>query len=234
MRKALRLWIVIFVIICIWIYFLFISPKIFNNKILVVPNIIEMSEEEGIETLKTSKIKYKIIYLENQDNIVLRTMPYPNTKIKGNYEVEVFVGKVMPASYKSFIGQAYDDVKDKINIICNNNGIKLKIKYEQNSNVLDGVIINESINNGQYLEGIEELTITISSNNTKLLMPNFVGKHINEVVEFANKNNLMMIFIYLETPILEDIILHQSIKENTVIDKNSNYKIEIYVSKGIS
>ena len=233
MRKALRLWIVIFVIICIWIYFLFISPKIFNNKILVVPNIIEMSEEEGIETLKMSKIKYKIIYLENQDNIVLRTMPYPNTKIKGNYEIEVFIGKVMPASYKSFIGQVYDDVKDKINIICNNNGIKLKIKYEQNSNVLDGVIINESINNGQYLEGIEELTITISSNNTKLLMPNFVGKHINEVVEFANKNNLLVIFIYLETPILEDIILHQSIKENTVIDKNSNYKIEIYVSKGI-
>ena len=233
MRKALRLWIVIFVIICIWIYFLFISPKIFNNKILVVPNIIEMSEEEGIETLKMSKIKYKIIYLENQDNIVLRTMPYPNTNIKGNYEIEVFIGKVMPASYKSFIGQVYDDVKDKINIICNNNGIKLKIKYEQNSNVLDGVIINESINNGQYLEGIEELTITISSNNTKLLMPNFVGKHINEVVEFANKNNLLVIFIYLETPILEDIILHQSIKENTVIDKNSNYKIEIYVSKGI-
>lgn len=234
MRKALRLWIVIFVIICIWIYFLFISPKIFNNKILVVPNIIEMSEEEGIETLKTSKIKYKIIYLENQDNIVLRTMPYPNTKIKGNYEIEVFIGKVMPASYKSYIGQVYEDVKEKINIMCNNNGIKLKIKYEQNNNVLDGVIINESINNGDYLEGIEELVITISSNNTKLLMPNFVGKHINEVVEFANKNNLLVIFIYLETPILEDIILHQSIKENTVIDKNSNYKIEIYVSKGIS
>ena len=233
MRKALRLWIVIFVIICIWIYFLFISPKIFNNKILVVPNIIEMSEEEGIETLKMSKIKYKIIYLENQDNIVLRTMPYPNTKIKGDYEIEVFIGKVMPASYKSYIGQVYEDVKEKINIMCNNNGIKLKIKYEQNNNVLDGVIINESINNGQYLEGIEELTITISSNNTKLLMPNFVGKHINEVVEFANKNNLLVIFIYLETPILEDIILHQSIKENTVIDKNSNYKIEIYVSKGI-
>ena len=234
MRKALRLWIVIFVIICIWIYFLFISPKIFNNKILVVPNIIEMSEEEGIETLKMSKIKYKIIYLENQDNIVLRTMPYPNTKIKGDYEIEVFIGKVMPASYKSYIGQVYEDVKEKINIMCNNNGIKLKIKYEQNNNVLDGVIINESINNGDYLEGIEELVITISSNNTKLLMPNFVGKHINEVVEFANKNNLLVIFIYLETPILEDIILHQSIKENTVIDKNSNYKIEIYVSKGIS
>ena len=127
MCKALRLWIVIFVIICIWIYFLFISPKIFNNKILVVPNIIEMSEEEGIETLKTSKIKYKIIYLENQDNIVLRTMPYPNTKIKGNYEIEVFIGKVMLASYKSYIGQVYEDVKEKINIMCNNNGIKLSL-----------------------------------------------------------------------------------------------------------
>lgn len=231
MRKALRLWIVIFVIICIWIYFLFISPKIFNNKILIVPDIVKMNEQEGLDILKENKIRYKVTYLENEENIVLRTMPYPNTKIKGNYEIEVFVGKVMPASYKSFIGQVYEDVKEKINIMCNNNGIKLRIKYEENNSVLDGVIINESINNGDHLEGIEELVITISTNNTKLLMPNFVGKHINEVIDFANKNNLMVIFIYLETPILEDIVIHQSIKDNTVIDKNSNYKIEIYISK---
>lgn len=234
MRKTLWLWIMTFVIVLLWIYFLFISPKIFNNKILVVPNIIEMTEEEGIETLKTSKIKYKITYLENEDNVVLKTMPYPNTKIKSNFEIDVYVGKIMPASYKSFIGQVYDDVKDKINIMCNNNGINLKIKYEENDNVLNGVIINESLSNGEYLEGVEELVITISSNNTKLLMPNFVGKHINEVIDFVNENNLLVIFIYLETPILEDIIIHQSIKENTVIDRNSNYKIEIYVSKGIS
>ena len=108
------------------------------------------------------------------------------------------------------------------------------MRYEENDNVLDGVIINESLSNGESLEGVNELIITISSNNTKLLMPDFVGKHINDVIEFVNKNNLMVIFIYLETPILEDIIVHQSISKNTIIDKNSNYKIEIYVSKGIA
>ena len=234
MRKVLWLWTVTFVIILLWLYFLFISPKIFNNKILVVPEIINLSEEEGIKVLKDNNIKYNIVYLENEENIILKTSPYPNTKIKSNFEIDVYVGKIMPASFKSYVGQVYDDVKDKINIMCNNNGINLKVRYEENDNVLDGVIINESLSNGESLEGVNELIITISSNNTKLLMPDFVGKHINDVIEFVNKNNLMVIFIYLETPILEDIIVHQSISKNTIIDKNSNYKIEIYVSKGIA
>ena len=234
MRKVLWLWIVTFVIILLWLYFLFISPKIFNNKILVVPEIINLNEEEGLKVLKDNNIKYNIVYLENEENIILKTSPYPNTKIKSNFEIDVYVGKIMPASFKSYVGQVYDDVKDKINIMCNNNGINLKVRYEENDNVLDGVIINESLSNGESLEGVNELIITISSNNTKLLMPDFVGKHINDVIEFVNKNNLMVIFIYLETPILEDIIVHQSISKNTIIDKNSNYKIEIYVSKGIA
>lgn len=234
MRKVLWLWTATFVIILLWLYFLFISPKIFNNKILVVPEIINLSEEEGIKVLKDNNIKYNIVYLENEENIILKTSPYPNTKIKSNFEIDVYVGKIMPASFKSYVGQVYDDVKDKINIMCNNNGINLKVRYEENDNVLDGVIINESLSNGESLEGVNELIITISSNNTKLLMPDFVGKHINDVIEFVNKNNLMVIFIYLETPILEDIIVHQSISKNTIIDKNSNYKIEIYVSKGIA
>lgn len=234
MRKVLWLWTVTFVIILLWLYFLFISPKIFNNKILVVPEIINLNEEEGLKVLKDNNIKYNIVYLENEENIILKTSPYPNTKIKSNFEIDVYVGKIMPASFKSYVGQVYDDVKDKINIMCNNNGINLKVRYEENDNVLDGVIINESLSNGESLEGVNELIITISSNNTKLLMPDFVGKHINDVIEFVNKNNLMVIFIYLETPILEDIIVHQSISKNTIIDKNSNYKIEIYVSKGIA
>ena len=209
MRKVLWLWTVTFVIILLWLYFLFISPKIFNNKILVVPEIINLNEEEGLKVLKDNNIKYNIVYLENEENIILKTSPYPNTKIKSNFEIDVYVGKIMPASFKSYVGQVYDDVKDKINIMCNNNGINLKVRYEENDNVLDGVIINESLSNGESLEGVNELIITISSNNTKLLMPDFVGKHINDVIEFVNKNNLMVIFIYLETPILEDIIVHQ-------------------------
>ena len=206
MRKVLWLWTATFVIILLWLYFLFISPKIFNNKILVVPEIINLNEEEGLKVLKDNNIKYNIVYLENEENIILKTSPYPNTKIKSNFEIDVYVGKIMPASFKSYVGQVYDDVKDKINIMCNNNGINLKVRYEENDNVLDGVIINESLSNGESLEGVNELIITISSNNTKLLMPDFVGKHINDVIEFVNKNNLMVIFIYLETPILEDIL----------------------------
>ena len=140
----------------------------------------------------------------------------------------------MPRSYTTYIGQLFKDVKDKIELMCNSNGIKLEIHYESNNDYLDGVIIDESLKNGQFLTGIDKLVITVASNDTKLLMPNFVGKHIDDVVEFANRNQLLVIFIYIETPILENIVVYQSISENTVIDKNSNYKIEIYVSRSIT
>ena len=69
MRKVLWLWTATFVIILLWLYFLFISPKIFNNKILVVPEIINLNEEEGLKVLKDNNIKYNIVYLENEENI---------------------------------------------------------------------------------------------------------------------------------------------------------------------
>jgi beta-lactam-binding protein with PASTA domain len=232
--KTLRLWLVIFIIVIAWIYFLFISPRLFNNKVLIVPNIINMTEIEGLEHLKESGIKYNVLYLEDNNNNVIKTIPYPNTKIKAHYPIDVYVGKVMPISYQTFLGQVFEDVKEEIEIMCNNNGIKLRVVYELNNDVVDGIIIKESLQNKQVLDGIEELVITVSNNNTKLSMPNFVGKHINEVLSFVENNNLQVIFIYLEVLMIEDIVIYQSISENTVIDKNSNYKIEIYVSKPIA
>ena len=82
MRKVLWLWTVTFVIILLWLYFLFISPKIFNNKILVVPEIINLSEEEGIKVLKDNNIKYNIVYLENEENIILNFSPASGTPLE--------------------------------------------------------------------------------------------------------------------------------------------------------
>ena len=234
MRKIFRLWIFIFIIIFLWIYFLFISPKLFNKSVIIVPDLINMTEDEAIKYLIDNKFDYIISYHESSSNKVIKTIPYPNTKIKKNYKIEVHVGKVVPVSYNSYLGQKWEDVKDEIELMCNNNGIKLKIIYEVNDNFVDGVIINESLHNKDSLSGIEELVITISSNNSKLIMPNFVGKHINEVLDFVNNHNLSVIFIYLEVMMTEDIVLYQSVLENSIIDKNSKYKIEIYVSKPIS
>ena len=234
MKWIFRLWLVILIIVFIWFYFLFISPRLFNKTIYRVPNIIDMNENEALKKLEDEKIYYNLHYQENSSNVVLKTIPYPNTEIKKNYHVDVYIGKVMPASYKSYLGRVWNEVKEEIEIMCNNNGIKLRVIYELNDSVFEGVIINESLNNKQTLEGIEELIITISNNNTNLKMPNFVGKHINEVLEFVDRNNLSVIFIYLEVMMAEDIVLYQSINENTIIDKNSNYKIEIYVSKLIT
>ena len=81
MRKIFRLWIFIFIIIFLWIYFLFISPKLFNKSVIIVPNLINMTEDEAIKYLIDNKFDYIISYHESSSNKVIKTIPYPNTKI---------------------------------------------------------------------------------------------------------------------------------------------------------
>ena len=55
MKLILRLWLVTFGIIILWIYFLFISPKIFNNRIIEIPDVVNLSEADAVEILKIGR-----------------------------------------------------------------------------------------------------------------------------------------------------------------------------------
>ena len=92
MKWVLRLWMVTLAIVLLWIYFLFISPKIFNNKILMIPNVIDLKEEDAIAELKKNKIKYQITYIENDKEVALKTIPYAGTSVKADYVVSLYIG----------------------------------------------------------------------------------------------------------------------------------------------
>lgn len=234
MKHIYRLWLVIFGIIVVWIYFLFISPKIFNSQIIIIPNVIDLSEEETIKTLTDNHVKFKIAYLENSEEKTLRTIPYPGTNIKADNVITVYIGKIMPDKYRSYLGSKYDDVAEDINIMCDKNGIKLKLEFEEIDNVMEGIIIKESLTDGVLLEQESELCLTISVNNNYFLMPNLVGLSIAEALMVINEYNLKVNLIYYQTPIDPDIVIFQSTQPNTIINKNTTYAVDIYVSKGLS
>ena len=233
MKWTLRLWMVTLAILLLWIYFLFISPKIFNNKVVKVPDVLNLNEAEAIQTLKENNIKYQITYIESEKEVALKTVPYAGTNIKADYVVSLYMGKIMPMSYKSYLGRLYDDVAKEIELMCNNYGLQLKIQYEENDNVVKGVIIKESLVDGSSLNKGDELCLTIAVNHLSFLMPDFVGMSIDDALELIEKYNLKVNLTYIPTPVDSDIIIFQSTPANTLISKNNPYALDLYVSKGV-
>ncbi|MBD5390479.1 PASTA domain-containing protein [bacterium] len=233
MKWVLRLWLVILGIVIIWIYFLFISPKIFHNQILTIPDVVNMNEDEAIAELDKHKIKYQITYVENEKNYALKTIPYAGTKIKADYVISLYVGKIMPVAYRSYLGRLYDEVSEEIDAMCNHTGIKLKIEYEEVDSLVSGLIIKESLVDGSAIHQGDELCLTLSSNHLSYMMPNFIGMTIDEALQWINEYHLKVNLTYIQTPVEEDIIIYQSTPANTLIHKNNMYSLDLYVSKGI-
>lgn len=233
MKWTLRLWIVILGIILLWIYFLFISPKIFHNRTVTIPDVVNMKEDQAIEELNKNKIKYQITYVESEEEIAIKTIPYAGTSIKEDYIVSLYIGKVMPASYKSYLGRVYEDVAEELELMCNNYGLSLKIEYEENELGISGVIVKESLIDGSVLNRGDELCLTITSNHSSYMLPDFIGLSLDEALKLIEEYNIKVNLTYIPTPIDEDIIIYQSTPANTLIRRNNPYALDLYVSKGI-
>ncbi|MDE6407884.1 MAG: PASTA domain-containing protein [Anaeroplasmataceae bacterium] len=233
MKWILRLWLVTFGIILIWIYFLFISPKIFNNHIVTIPNVVNLSEEQAIKQLNKNKIKYQITYIESEEEVALKTVPYAGTNIKSDYVISLYVGKIMPAAYKSYLGRVYENIADEIELMCNNHGLKLKLEYEETDNTISGVIIRESLVDGSILNQGDELCLTISTNHSSYMLPDFVGMTIDDALKLITEYNIKVNLTYIPTPVDEDIIIFQSTPPSTLIQKNNPYALDLYISKGV-
>lgn len=234
MKYIFRLWFVIFGIFIIWIYFIFISPKIFNNRIVTIPDVLNLNEERTIATLTENNVKFKIAYIENDEEVTLRTIPYAGTTIKADNVITVYIGKRMPEKYHSYLGLLYDDVIDQINIMCEKNSLTLKIEYEEVDNYISGIIIKESLTDGDVLNQSSELCLTISVNTNSFLMPNLVGMSIDEAINLLKDYNIKINLIYYQTPIDPNLVIFQSTQPNTLVNKNNPYELDLYISKGLA
>ena len=130
----------------------------------------------------TNKIKYQITYIENDKEVALKTIPYAGTSVMADYVVSLYIGKIMPMAYKSYLGRLYEDVSEEIELMCNNYGLNLKIEYEENDSVVKGMIIRESLVDGSILNQGDELCLTIAVNHLSYFMPNFIGLSIEDAL----------------------------------------------------
>lgn len=233
MKRYLKLWLVIFIILLLWIYFIFLSPRIFRQQILIVPDVIHLPTAEAEKRLKEEHIQYQITYIENSQEEALKTIPFAGTSIKSNYVIDLYVGMRMPKAYHSYLGQNYDDVKEEIEKMCLEHHLKLEIEYEA-SNQMSGIIIKESLIDGSILKDQTELRLVISYNQETFLMPNLIGMNIEEALNLISEYQFKVHINYYASPIDEDIVIAQSTAPSTMVRKQNQSFLELYVSKGMT
>lgn len=117
---------------------------------------------------------------------------------------------------------------------ANENDIKLIQNYEYSDNIEDGNIIMQSVEAGTVAKLIDELTLTISNGpnfDKDVIINNWIGRNIDELIKFINDNHLNNVEIKFETnnDIDRDLIIKQSTKGE--IKRNSFIKFTVSLGK---
>ncbi len=231
MKLIKSLWLIIGIIFLFWIYFFLIHPKIFKPKVIQIPNVINMSEEEAIKTLLDSNLSYNISYVEGKTDNVIDTSPKYGTKVYEKALVELIIEKHVLADCPNFIGLLYDANKGLIEEFCLDNNISYKVEYIDSDNYPNNTIIWQSKNAGEGLIEAEEITIRVCRDSSYFKMPNLVGLTIDEAIKQLDADAFNITIIYYESPIFENIVISQEIESGYLLKKNSKHNLRLYVSK---
>lgn len=234
MKWVSKLWIGSSIIFFLWIFFLFFYPKLVYSKTVKVPDLVGLSEEEAATVLKQEGILFQITYLEHGEEEVLRTVPSSGVSIKKGYVVSVYIGKIFPKAYHSLLGQKLEDVTEELEQLQDEYGIRVEIEYKPTNNMITGVIMEESLQDGSVLKKGDVLRLSVAQNDAYFLMPNLVGMNVYDAIALMEEYRIKVKVNYYVAPVETDTILFQSIVEKTVILKGNPYELTLYVSKGFS
>lgn len=227
------LWIGIAVLAIGWIYYIYISPRIFKPAEVVVPDIIGLSEEEARLALKKEGLTYNINYIDGQSLCVDSTMPKHGSKVYEGYSVEVYILKPLPSYYQSFVGLIYEENIGLIQEYCTRHELTYRLEYVVDNSYSSGQIIGQSKNSDEFVVSGTEIVFQIAVSDNYISMPNLVGRNIREVMELLDGYRLNYNVIYYHAPLDSDIVISQSVQEGTVLQKGNSYAFDIYVSKGM-
>lgn len=220
-------------IVLFWVYYIYISPKIFSPTEVIVPQLVGKTEEEAVDILEKSSISYDIHYLDGEKHCVSSVVPASGTKVYEDYTIDLYVQKPLPSYYTSFVGLLYDSNIALIDSYCLKHHITYTLEYERSSIYSQGQIIRQSKSTDELIVEADNLVLTLAVENDYITIPNFVGKNIADVIVTLDEFQLSYTLIYCFAPIEYDTIISQGVNPGTIVKKGNSYSFEIYISKGM-
>jgi serine/threonine-protein kinase len=205
----------------------------FSVKEIIVPDLANHTEEQAKQKLADVGLEMEVAERVSNKDVpagqIIMQEPKANQKNKAINPVRVTISEgprkvVVP----SLIGQSYD----KVDLMLEKEGLvegKVDQKYSEYPN---GIVIEQSIVANTQVDEGTIVDYVISIGPEKFLMPNYIGKSIEQVkTDLIEKDLILGNTIFEASNVYEkDTIIVQSITPGTEVNRKS--VVDFTVSKG--
>lgn len=205
----------------------------FSVKEAVVPDLTNLTEEQAIAKLKevglTLEVADKVPNKDVPAGQIIKQEPKANQKNKVINPVRVTISEgprkvVVP----NLIGESYE----RVDLLLEKDGLKEGELTQEYSDYPQGLVIRQSIEAGTSVDEGQKIDYVISIGPESFLMPNYVGKSIDEVTTDLIEKDLIKGNIAPESSSVypKNTIISQSITPGTEVNRKS--VVDFVVSSG--
>lgn len=212
------------------VFVIVIYPFIKIDEVIQIPNIIGLSEKEGLEILDNKDVKYNIVYIKGKSSNIVSTVPGVNSLIKKSQNIIVYIEEYEGDFVIDFSNMNINDAKTILEEYKKEYGILYEIEYVTSDNNISNIVIGQSVSD-ELLDNIDKIILTVNISNDYIKMPNFIMKDYKEAFLFCKDNGLIFEGIYITSLIDEGLIIYQEIEYNEDIRKNSYTRLLFYIAK---
>ncbi|MBE5816608.1 MAG: Stk1 family PASTA domain-containing Ser/Thr kinase [Clostridiales bacterium] len=209
----------------------------FTATEIVVPNVVNMTEEEARQLLKNNSLIMRVEEVSYSSTVsagyIISQSPLESEKVGADTHVDVVVsaGKQM-ITIPSVIGNTVTEAQY---ILSSNRFIKVSVE-EVDSDEPKGIVLEQSVPAGEIsLESsVIEIVLSVSKGPviTTTKVPNLVGILQSSAIQLLDAYDLKIGTVLTEysSEYEADVVIFQSIPKDTEVDKGT--KINITVSLG--
>lgn len=221
------------IIVAIVLVLLLIGGLIFfnnRNKKITMPDLVRKTQNEAYSALeplgissKNVTIKYEFSKDIEQDKVI-RTQPPAGDIINKKTPIVIYLSQG-PEGKKldNYVGKIASDVKTQLE----NDGYVVTLEYVENDAKAD-TIIAQSPGNGSLVKPGDTITLTVSSGQKKVVVPNFTNKTKDEVDAWSKANQISITYETTCNNTVEAYhVISQSVAYDTEINKGDQISISL-------
>ncbi|MBS6062614.1 Stk1 family PASTA domain-containing Ser/Thr kinase [Criibacterium bergeronii] len=204
----------------------------FDNKTVVVPNIIDMKEEDAKKTLEDIGLKLKVTDIKDSDkeeNTIIYQNPSDGVSIRKGEEIVAMLSNGLKQNFGApeLVNLDVNEAKGKLEKL----GISAEVEYEFSNDVNKDIVISQSVKAGEKLKKGETILLKVSKGKDENLtnVPNFIGLTVEQAKERLDGFTLGNVSYKQDTTKQDGIILVQNPEKDSSAPKGSS--IDVIVNK---
>lgn len=226
-------------LICLAVFFATVK----GAEEVMVPDVTGKELSEALLEMQVKELYPKLVlrYSDNPDDkgMVLSQSPKAGTIVKAGKRINLTVSRgIVLNEIDDYVGKSYDEVKTSIQSLFSSSSkaaVKLAEPLYEYSETEPGIILRQDPPAGTQIYDPVEIVFVVSkgADNQKVVVPALKGMSINDMYMQMRKDNLVYDFVVSETTSDKDVILSQSVPENTAVEKYTRISTEIAFPEGM-